>query len=76
MRATVLVLRYIWKGVGRKKQSAYRQKHPTGQREHTQGGYQGATVVGKTHDKKAAEEASLTYPVNATLDKDTGFQSY
>jgi hypothetical protein len=28
------------------------------------------------HDKKAADEASLTYPLNATLDKDTGFQGY
>ena len=38
--------------------------------------YLGPTGVGKTHDKKAADEASLTYPVNATLDKDTGFQGY
>jgi hypothetical protein len=38
--------------------------------------YLGPTVVGKTHDKKAADEASLTYPLNATLDKDTGFQGY
>lgn len=38
--------------------------------------YLGPTVVGKTHDKKAADEANLTYPLNATLDKDTGFQGY
>jgi hypothetical protein len=38
--------------------------------------YVGPTVVGKTHDKKAADEASLTYPLHATLDKDTGFQGY
>ena len=38
--------------------------------------YLGPTVAGKTHDKKAADEASLTYPLNATLDKDTGFQGY
>jgi hypothetical protein len=38
--------------------------------------YLGPTGVGKTHDKKAADEASLTYPLNATLDKDTGFQGY
>jgi hypothetical protein len=38
--------------------------------------YLGPTLAGKTHDKKAADEASLTYPLNATLDKDTGFQGY
>jgi hypothetical protein len=36
--------------------------------------YLGPTVPGKTHDKKAAEEAAIVYPANATLDKDTGFQ--
>jgi hypothetical protein len=40
------------------------------------GVYLGPTVAGKTHDKKAADEASLAYPVNGTLDKDTGFQGY
>jgi hypothetical protein len=38
--------------------------------------YLGPTVTGKTHDKKAADEAAIPYPVNATLDKDTGFQGY
>lgn len=38
--------------------------------------YLGPTVVGKMHDKKAADEAAIAYPVNATLDKDTGFQGY
>ena len=38
--------------------------------------YLGPTVAGKKHDKKAADEAQLAYPVNATLDKDTGFQGY
>ena len=38
--------------------------------------YLGPTVAGKTHDKKAADEAAIAYPVNATLDKDTGFQGY
>src|ERR671931_1251301 len=38
--------------------------------------YLGPTAVGKTHDKKAADEASITYPLNATLDKDTGCQGY
>jgi len=33
-------------------------------------------VAGKTHDKKAADEADLVYPVNSTLAKDTGFQGY
>jgi hypothetical protein len=34
------------------------------------------TVAGTTHDKKAVDEADLVYPVNSTLDKDTGFQGY
>jgi hypothetical protein len=38
--------------------------------------YLSPTVAGKTHDKKAADEADLVYPVNRTLDKDTGFQGY
>jgi Helix-turn-helix of DDE superfamily endonuclease len=38
--------------------------------------YLGPTIAGKTHDKKAADEAHMVYPVNATLDKDTGFQGY
>ena len=38
--------------------------------------YLGPTVSGKTHDKKAADEAAIAYPPNATLDKDTGFQGY
>ena len=38
--------------------------------------YLGPTIAGKTHDKKAADEAQIVYPVNATLDKDTGFQGY
>jgi hypothetical protein len=36
----------------------------------------GPTVAGKTHDKKAADEAKMTAPRHATLDKDTGFQGY
>lgn len=38
--------------------------------------YLSPTVPGKTHDKKAADEAQVAYPNNATLDKDTGFQAY
>src|SRR4029450_13833292 len=38
--------------------------------------YLSPTVAGKTHDKRAADEADLVYPVNSTLDKDTGFQGY
>ena len=38
--------------------------------------YLGPTVPGKTHDKKAVDEACIVYPANATLDKDTGFQGY
>jgi hypothetical protein len=38
--------------------------------------YLGPTITGKTHDKKAADAASILYPDHATLDKDTGFQGY
>ena len=38
--------------------------------------YLGPTVVGKMHDKKAADGAQIGYPTNATLGKDTGFQGY
>jgi hypothetical protein len=41
-----------------------------------QGIYLSPTVAGTTHDKRAADEAKMTYPSNATLDKDTGFQGY
>lgn len=35
-----------------------------------------ATVPGKNHDKKQADEAAIIYPPQATLGKDTGFQGY
>lgn len=38
--------------------------------------YLSPTITGKTHDKKAADEAQIASPVNATLDQDTGFQGY
>jgi hypothetical protein len=38
--------------------------------------YLGPTVVGKTHDKKAADGAQMCYPPKATLGKDTGLQGY
>jgi Helix-turn-helix of DDE superfamily endonuclease/DDE superfamily endonuclease len=38
--------------------------------------YLGSTIAGKAHDKKAADEAGIVYPENATVDKDTGFQGY
>jgi DDE superfamily endonuclease/Helix-turn-helix of DDE superfamily endonuclease len=38
--------------------------------------YLGPTLPGKTHDKKAADEAVIAYRTNTTLDKDTGFQGY
>lgn len=38
--------------------------------------YLGPTLPGKTHDKKAADEAEIAYRANTTLDKDTGFQGY
>jgi len=38
--------------------------------------YLGPTAPGKRHDKKMADEAQISYPANAKLDKDTGFQGY
>jgi hypothetical protein len=38
--------------------------------------YLSETVEGEKHDKKLAEESRLSYPKNATLTKDTGFQGY
>jgi hypothetical protein len=38
--------------------------------------YLGPTIAGTTPDKKAADAPQRTYPINATLDKDTGFQGY
>lgn len=38
--------------------------------------YLGPTQTGKTHDKKMADEAHLTYPRQTVLRKDTGFQGY
>jgi Helix-turn-helix of DDE superfamily endonuclease/DDE superfamily endonuclease len=38
--------------------------------------YLSPTVEGKKHDKKAADEAAIHFPTNATLGKDTGFQGY
>ena len=38
--------------------------------------YLSPTVAGKTHDKKAADDAPIRSPTNATLGKDTGFQGY
>jgi hypothetical protein len=36
----------------------------------------GPTEPGKTHDKQAADQAQLAYPINAMLDKETGLQGY
>ncbi len=38
--------------------------------------YLGPTEPGTKHDKKAADEAAIVYPNNATLDQDSGFQGY
>lgn len=38
--------------------------------------YLSPTVEGKKHDKKLADEAGISYPANASLTKDTGFQGY
>jgi hypothetical protein len=38
--------------------------------------YLGPTEPGKKHDKKAADEAEMAYPLPATLSKDPGCQGY
>jgi hypothetical protein len=38
--------------------------------------YLSPTVAGKTHDKKVADDSSISYPDCSTLGKDTGFQGY
>lgn len=38
--------------------------------------YLSPTAEGKKHDKKLADEAQISYPPNAGLTKDTGFQGY
>jgi hypothetical protein len=38
--------------------------------------YLSQTYPGKMHDKKVADTEALSYPENATLYKDTGFQGY
>jgi hypothetical protein len=38
--------------------------------------YLSQTVSGKTHDKKLADQEQYSFPANAILDKDTGFQGY
>ena len=38
--------------------------------------YLSPTCEGKKHDKTLAEESAISYPKNATLTKDTGFQGY
>ena len=59
------------------KKKAHTEKHLLLVRAHTsQVVSLGPTVAGKMHDKKAADEAQIAYPVNATLDKDTGLQGY
>lgn len=38
--------------------------------------YLSPTESGKKHDKKIADEQAISYPLGATLGKDTGFQGY
>lgn len=38
--------------------------------------YLSETADGKKHDKKLADESGISYPKNASLTKDTGFQGY
>jgi hypothetical protein len=39
-------------------------------------GFLSRTYVGKTHDKRIADEEDIAYPPRAVLYKDTGFQGY
>lgn len=39
-------------------------------------GYLSPTYAGKTHDKKMADREGISYPRQAVLHKDTGFQGY
>jgi hypothetical protein len=39
-------------------------------------GFLSRTYAGKTHDKKIADREGVSYPPQAELDKDTGFQGY
>jgi hypothetical protein len=39
-------------------------------------GFLSQTYVGKTHDKKIADQESISYPPRTVLYKDTGFQGY
>jgi len=38
--------------------------------------YLSSTEAGKKHDKKVADDNTITYPLGTTLGKDTGFQGY
>lgn len=38
--------------------------------------YLSPTVPGKKHDKKLADETQMTFPINAILEQDTGYQGY
>jgi len=38
--------------------------------------YLSETVEGKMHDKKLADKSQISYPTNASLTQDTGFQGY
>ncbi len=38
--------------------------------------YLSPPVEGKKHDKKLADESKISYPTNASLTKDTGFEGY
>jgi DDE superfamily endonuclease/Helix-turn-helix of DDE superfamily endonuclease len=39
-------------------------------------GFLSGTYVGKTHDKKIADQEAIAYPPGTVLHKDTGFQGY
>jgi hypothetical protein len=38
--------------------------------------YLSPTVPGKKHDKKLADETQMTFPMNAIVEQDTGYQGY
>jgi hypothetical protein len=59
------------------KKKIYTKKNLVLINEHTQHiVYLSPTVAGKTHDKKLAESSAISYPAQATVTKDSGFQGY
>lgn len=59
------------------KKKTHTEKNVVLVNEHTQRVvYLSPTVAGKTHDKKLAEASQISYPAQATVSQDSGFQGY